>query len=63
MLHRIDPKHGIRRFYGPMIDQDLFGTRRLDWDGGGQGQEVVEIHEDEFAAGQALEALTQLKRR
>ena len=29
----------------------------------GQGQKLVEIHEDEFAAEQALEALTQLERQ
>jgi predicted DNA-binding WGR domain protein len=27
--HRIDPEQGIRRFYHPMIERDLFGTVRL----------------------------------
>jgi predicted DNA-binding WGR domain protein len=31
VLHRIDPEQGIRRFYSLMIEQDLFGTVRLDW--------------------------------
>jgi hypothetical protein len=44
-----------------MIEQDLFGTGRVDWRQLGQGEKLVEIHEDEFARGQALEALTQPK--
>jgi hypothetical protein len=61
MLHRIDPERGTRRFDRPMIEQDLFGTERVDWRQLGQGQKLVEIHEDESAGGQALEALTQPK--
>jgi hypothetical protein len=29
VLHRIDPKQGLRRFYSLMIERDLFGTVRL----------------------------------
>ena len=49
-----------------MIERDLFGTVRLvcNWGRiGTKGQERVEIHEDETAAGQALEVLAQEKRR
>jgi predicted DNA-binding WGR domain protein len=66
VLHRIDPEQGIRRFYSLMIERDLFGTVRLVRNGGrigSNGQEMVEIHADEIAAGLALEALAQLKRR
>ena len=66
VLHRIEPEHGIRRFYSLMIERDLFGTVRLvcNWGRiGTNGQELVEIHADEVAAGQALEALARLKRR
>jgi predicted DNA-binding WGR domain protein len=66
VLHRIDPEQGIRRFYSLMIEKDLFGTIRLvrNWGRiGTTGKELVEIHEDEIAAGQAHEALARLKRR
>jgi hypothetical protein len=35
VLHRIDPEQGVRRFYSPMIERDLFGTVRLvrNWGG------------------------------
>jgi predicted DNA-binding WGR domain protein len=65
-LHRIDPERGIRRFCRLMIERDLFGTVRLvrNWGRiGTKGQELVEIHEDEVAAGQALETLAQVKHR
>ena len=29
MLRRIDPEHGMARFYSLMIERDLFGTVRL----------------------------------
>ena len=64
VLHRIDPEQGIRRFYSLMIERDLFGTIRLvrNWGRiGTKGQELVEIHADETAAGQALEAIAQAK--
>ena len=66
VLHRIDPGQGIRRFYSLMIEKDLFGTVRLvrNWGRiGTTGQELVEIHEDEIAAGEALEAVARAKRR
>jgi predicted DNA-binding WGR domain protein len=66
VLHRIDPEQGIQRFYSLMIERDMFGTIRLvrNWGRiGTTGQELVEIHTDEIAAGQALEAVAQVKRR
>ena len=66
VLHRIDPEQGIRRFYSLMIERDLFGTIRLvrNWGRiGTRGQELVEVHANEIAAGRALEVLAQLKRR
>ena len=66
VLHRIDPEQGIRRFYSLMIERDLFGTVRLvrNWGRiGTNGQEMVEIHPDEIAAGLALEAIARAKRR
>jgi len=54
------------RAYSLMIERDLFGTVRLvrNWGRiGTKEQELVEIHPDEIAAGQALEALAMLKRR
>jgi predicted DNA-binding WGR domain protein len=49
-----------------MIERDLFGTIRLvrNWGRiGTTGQELVEIHADKIAAGQALEAVARVKRR
>jgi predicted DNA-binding WGR domain protein len=66
VLHRIDPEQDMRRFYSLMIELDLFGTIRLvrNWGRiGTKGQELVEIHADETAAGQALKAIAQGKRR
>jgi predicted DNA-binding WGR domain protein len=66
VLHKRDPERRVARFYSLMIEQDLFGTVRLvrNWGRiGTRGQEMVEIHVDEFAAGQALETLAQVKRR
>jgi predicted DNA-binding WGR domain protein len=60
VLHRIDPEQGIRRFYSLMIERDLFGTVRLvrHWGRiGTNGQERVEIYDDDITAGQALEAV------
>jgi predicted DNA-binding WGR domain protein len=54
------------RFYSLMIERDLFGTVRLvrNWGRiGTNGQELVEVFADELEAGEALEALAQLKRR
>ena len=66
VLHRIEPEQGIRRFCSLMIERDLFGTVRLvrNWGRiGTSGQELVEIHADEIAAGQDLEAVARVKRR
>jgi predicted DNA-binding WGR domain protein len=66
VLHKRDPERRVARFYSLMIERDLFGTVRLvrNWGRiGTNGQELVEIFADELAAGQALEALAQLKRR
>jgi predicted DNA-binding WGR domain protein len=66
VLHRRDPEQRVARFYSLMIERDLFGTIRLvrNWGRiGTKGQELVEIHADEIAAGQALEAIAMLKRR
>jgi predicted DNA-binding WGR domain protein len=66
VLHRIDLELGIRRFYSLTIERDLFGTVRLvrKWGRiGTNGQELVEIHAEEIAAGEALEAIARTKRR
>jgi predicted DNA-binding WGR domain protein len=66
VLHKRDPKRRVARFYSLMIERDLFGTVRLvrNWGRiGTRGQEMVEIHVDDLAAGQALETLAQVKRR
>ncbi|MPR12362.1 WGR domain-containing protein [Microvirga tunisiensis] len=66
VLHRIDLEQGIRRFSSLMIERDLFGTLRLvrNWGRiGTKRQELVEIHDDETKAGQALEAVARAKRR
>ena len=66
VLHRIDPEQGIRRFYSLMIERDLFGTVRLvrNWGRiGTNGQELVEIYDDEIAAGEALEAVARVNPR
>ena len=65
MLRRIDPEHGMARYYSLMIERDLFGTVRLvcNWGRiGTKGQELVEIHADEIAAGQALDAVAWAER-
>jgi predicted DNA-binding WGR domain protein len=66
VLHRIEPEQGVRRFYSLMIERDLFGTIRLvrNWGRiGTNGQELVEIYNNEPEAGQALEAVAQAKRQ
>ncbi len=66
VLHRIDPEQGIRRFYSLMIERDLFGTVRLvrNWGRiGTNGQEKAEEYNSEEEAGQALEAIAQVKRQ
>ena len=66
VLHRTDPKQGIRHFNSLMSEQDLFRTVRLvrNWGRiGTKGQELLEIHQDENAAGQTLEAVARAKWR
>lgn len=66
VLHRIDPKQGIRHFYSLMIERDLFGTVRLvhNWGRiGTNGQEKAEEFTSEYEAGEALQTLAQAKRR
>jgi predicted DNA-binding WGR domain protein len=58
VLHRRDPVQGVARFYSLMIERDLFGTIRLVRNWGRIGTNGREIE-----AGQALEALAQVKRR
>jgi predicted DNA-binding WGR domain protein len=54
VLHKRDPEWRMARFYSLMIERDLFGPK---------GQELVEVHADEIAAGEALEAVARAKRR
>jgi predicted DNA-binding WGR domain protein len=66
VLHRIDPRQGIRRFYSLMFERDLFGTVRLvrNWGRiGTNGQELAEVFASEIEAGLALEVIAQAKRR
>ena len=66
MLHRIDPKQGIQRFYSLMIERDLSGTVRLVRNWGRistKGQELVAVFASEIEAGLALEAVAGAKRR
>jgi predicted DNA-binding WGR domain protein len=66
VLHRTDPEQGIRHFNNLMSERNLFRTVRLVRNRGRigtKGQELLEIHQDENAAGQALEAVARAKRR
>lgn len=66
VLRRVDPEHGMARFYMLNVERDLFGTIRLvrTWGRiGTRGRELADVHETEVAAGQALEALAAVKRR
>jgi predicted DNA-binding WGR domain protein len=66
VLRRVDPEHGMARFYMLNVERDLFGTIRLvrTWGRiGTRGRELADVHETEEAAGQALEALAAVKRR
>jgi predicted DNA-binding WGR domain protein len=65
MLPRVDLGQGIRRFYSPLIERDLFETVRLvrDWGRiGTKGQRIVAVYPDEIAAGKALEIVARAKR-
>jgi predicted DNA-binding WGR domain protein len=47
--HWINPKRGVRRFYSPIIEHNLFSPIRLalNWDQiGTTGQEIVELVPD-----------------
>jgi predicted DNA-binding WGR domain protein len=66
VLRRFDPDHGIARFYAFMVERDLFGTIRLVCNWGRIGtasQEPVQAFVNEIEAGQALDAVTQVKPR
>ncbi len=67
MLRRIDPEHGMARYYSLMIERDLFGTVRLvrHWGriGARQGRELAQDFPTEEEAVEALERLTAAKRR
>ena len=67
MLRRIDPEHGMARFYSLMIERNLFGTVRLvrHWGriGAMQGRELAQDFPTEVEAGEALERLAAAKRR
>lgn len=66
VLRRVDPEHGMARFYMLAIERDLFGTVRLvrTWGRiGTRGWELADVHGTEEAAAEALEALASRKRR
>jgi predicted DNA-binding WGR domain protein len=66
VLRRVDPERHMARFYSLLIERDLFGQVMLvrQWGRMGTvGREIVEVHPDELAAGEALEALARAKRR
>src|ERR671911_1915402 len=66
VLHRIDPGQGVAQFYSLMIERDLFGCVVLvrNWGRiGTNGRERAEEFAGEIEAGQALEAVAQVKRR
>jgi predicted DNA-binding WGR domain protein len=58
MLRRVDPEHGMARFYARMIERDLFGTVRLVRNRGQigiHGRELVDVFETEKQAAEVLE--------
>ena len=67
MLRRIDPEHGMARYYSLMIERDLFGTVRLvrHWGriGAIQRRELAQDFPTEDEAVEALERLAAAKRR
>ena len=67
MLRRIDPEHGMARFYSLMIERDLFGTVRLvrHWGriGAMQGRELAQDFPTEAEAVETVERLAAAKRR
>jgi predicted DNA-binding WGR domain protein len=66
VLRRVDPEHGVARFYMLVIERDLFATIRLvrTWGWiGTRGRELVGEFETEEQAAEALERLAAVKRR
>jgi predicted DNA-binding WGR domain protein len=66
VLRRVDPEHGVARFYMLAIERDLFGTIRLvrTWGRiGTRGRELADVFETGEQAAEALEALAVVKRR
>jgi predicted DNA-binding WGR domain protein len=66
VLRRVDPEHGMARFYMLAIERDLFGTIRLvrTWGRiGTRGCELADVFETEEHAAEALERLVAVKRR
>ncbi len=67
MLRRIDPEHGMARFYSLMIERDPFGTVHLvrHWGrtGAMQGHELAHDFPSEEEAVEELEWLAAAKRR
>jgi predicted DNA-binding WGR domain protein len=66
VLRRVDPEHGMARFYMLNIERDLFGIVRLvrTWGRiGTRGRELADVFETEDAAAEALETLAAMKRR
>lgn len=65
-LKRIDPDLNMHRFYRMSIQRDLFGRTSLirEWGRIGQrGQMLIDTHEEEGAAKEALAALECAKQK
>ena len=65
-LKRIDPSLNMRRFYRMSVQPDLFGGVSLVWEWGRigyRGQMLVEQHDDEGRAVNALMKLSATKKR
>jgi predicted DNA-binding WGR domain protein len=65
-LRRVEPEHGMARFYSLLIERDLFGQVMLvrQWGRmGTRGREIVERFDTELQAGAALEEIARCKRR
>ena len=67
MLRRIDPEHGMARYYSLMVERDLFGTVRLVRHWGRIGtmheRKLAQDFPSEAEAVEALERLAAAKRR
>jgi predicted DNA-binding WGR domain protein len=65
-LERIDPSLNMRRFYRMTIQSDLFGGTSLvrEWGRiGFRGQMLIELHDDEGRAVNAMMTLSMTKKR